>query len=330
MLPNGILISKPRVPASPSYPSKGRNLVLFTMLGIMLSVAVAIVADRMDTRVHDPAIVGNMTDLPSLAAIPSIEHEAGVRLQIGKLNHNNAFLESFRILRNNITFSAIDNPLKVIAVSSPGRAEGKSTISVNMAIAMAMDGKKVLLVDCDLRRPSIHNWMGVLREVGLTNVVKGLSSIEDAIVSTDIENVFCLPSGPLPPNPTEFLNSKHSRDLIKELSSMYDMIILDCPPCTGLSDVQVISTMADGVLLVVTMNRTLKPYLHIAMRTLNQVKAPLIGFVLNMVESRRQGYGYYYNYYYYYYDYDEQNVGDGHKKKGKRKHRVHKEKSDKA
>ena len=318
MLPNGILISKPRVPEAPSYPRTDRNIALFAMLGIMLSVVVAIVVDRVDIRVHDPSVMPGITDLPSLASIPFMDNEDAAYKQIGKLKHNSIFLESFRILRNNIMFSAIDNPLKVLAVSSPGPGEGKSTLAVNLAIAMAMDGKKVLLVDCDLRRPSIHNWMNLSREIGLTNVVKGLSNIKDAVCSTDIENVFCLPSGPLPPNPTEFLNSKHSRNIIKELSGMYDMLILDCPPCTGLSDVQVISTMADGVLLVVTINRTLKTYLHVALSTLSQVKAPIIGYVLNMVDSRRQGYGYYYNY-----DYDEQ----GGRNKFKRRCRMPKSKN---
>jgi capsular exopolysaccharide synthesis family protein len=316
-LPNGLLVSRGRVPekkASPSYPLYA---ALFILLGALVSAAAAVLAERIDTRIHDQMLPEKIIGSVPLGAIPNIEGQTGTRVRIGELEHNNAFLESFRILRNNIAFSSVDRELKVLAVTSPGRSAGKSTICVNLAIAMAMDGKRVLIVDGDLRRPSIHNWMNISREVGLTNVIQGLCPVDKAIFETGIERVWCLPSGPLPPNPTEFLNSQQSRRIFKELSGKYDMVIVDTPPATGLSDVQVISNLVDGVLMVVTINNTLRPYLHVAMRTLRQVGAPIIGFVLNRLELKRQGYGYYYNYYYYY-DYDEE-TDELNRKKRRRK-----------
>ncbi len=304
-LPNGKLVSHARVPVSPSYPQTKKNAMLFFMLGAMLSVGVAVIAERLDSRIHDLSLVERMTGLVSLGAIPETEHPDSERLLINKQHHNSAFLESFRILRNNIAFSAIDHQMKVIAVTSPGAAAGKTTTSINLAIALAMDGKKVIIVDCDLRRPSVHKWMGKPRDLGFTNVVKGLSTLDEAISTTEIENVSFLASGPLPPNPAEFLNSQHSRQIIRELAERYDLVIIDTPPAAGLSDVQVISTFVDGILMVITMSNTMKHYLQIAMRTLRQAGAPLIGFAVNRLEVKRQGYGYYYRYYYYDYDYTE-------------------------
>jgi capsular exopolysaccharide synthesis family protein len=221
---------------------------------------------------------------------------------------NSTLIESYRILRSNISFSAVDRQLKILAISSPGRSEGKSTTAANLAVAMAMDGKKVLLMDCDLRRPSQHKVFGIPRDVGFSNAVTGACKLSDAIMPTSVENLSIMPSGPIPPNPSEILNSVHSRQLFTDVADRYDLVIVDCPPCTGLSDVQVVSTIADGLLLLVCMDRTLKPALHMTLRTLRQVEAPLIGVVINRMELRRQGYYSYYNYYYYSYDYT--NDGD--------------------
>jgi len=156
-----------------------------------------------------------------------------------------------------------------------------------------MEGKRVLLVDGDMRRPSLHRIFRLSQERGLTTLVSGASTLEDTIVPTEIEHVFCLPAGPNPPNPPEVLNSQPSRDLFEQLAEMYDTVIVDCPPSTGLSDIQVISTIVDGVLLVVSMNQTLKPHLEITMRSLYQSGAPLIGMVLNRADINLKGCGYY-------------------------------------
>ncbi|WP_319586132.1 polysaccharide biosynthesis tyrosine autokinase [uncultured Desulfobulbus sp.] len=303
-LKNGKIISTAKSPTGPTYPNKSKNAVLFFLLGCMLSVAVAIIAEKLDIRLHDQATAERIAGVPTLSVIPEIaEGETNI---ISDIDRNSLLLESYRILRNNISFSSVDREIKLLAVTSPGRGEGKSTTATNLAVAMAMDGKRVLLIDCDLRRPSAHRKLAVSRDIGFTNVVTNTCKLEDAIVQTSVENLFLLPAGPIPPNPTEILNSQRSHQIFEQIRDMYDTIIVDCPPCVGLSDVQVLSTLVDGLILLVAMDQTLRPHLQIAMRALNQVDAPLIGVVLNRMEIRRQGYNSYYSYYYYYnYDYTQ-------------------------
>lgn len=303
-LKNGKLISTAKAPTGPTYPNKSKNAVLYFLLGCMLSIAIAIIAEKLDIRLHDQSVAERISGVPTLSVIPEIAQ--GETSIISDVDRNSLLLESYRILRNNISFSSIDREMKLLAVTSPGRGEGKSTTSTNLAVAMAMDGKKVLLIDCDLRRPSAHRKLSVSRDIGFTNVVTNTCKLEDAIVQTSVENLYLLPAGPIPPNPTEILNSQRSHQIFDQIRDMYDAVIVDCPPCVGLSDVQVLSNLVDGLILLIAMDQTLRPHLQIAMRALTQVDAPLIGIVLNRMEIRRQGYNSYYSYYYYYnYDYTQ-------------------------
>lgn len=316
-------IAAARAPKYKSYPKTIQNLIGFAFLGILVGLGLAMLGERMDTRVHDPFIVDRITGMTSLSAIPETEpssdHE-DAKLLIGQVENNHAFVESFRLLRNNIMFSSPDREIKLLAVTSPSKSEGKSTVAVNLAIALAMDGKKILIIDCDLRRPTIHNWMGVGREIGLTSVVKKISSLEDAIKPTPFPNLDCLTSGPLPPDPTEFLNSEQTRMIFEQASNLYDVVVLDSPPSTGLSDVQVISTVADGMILVVALNATTKQSLVATTRMLKQANAPMLGTAINRIQYQRSSYGYYaYSYYYYYSAYDEDESPKKKKRRRKKK-----------
>jgi capsular exopolysaccharide synthesis family protein len=170
----------------------------------------------------------------------------------------------------------------------------------------------------------MHNLLNVMRDVGFTNVLMGTSKLEDAVISTEYEGLSFLPAGTLPPNPSEVLSSQPSRDLFKRLAKSYDIVILDCPPAAQLSDVQVISTIVDGMLLLVAINRTFKRGLQFTYRALTQVSAPLIGLVMNRVELHRHRYGYY-GYYYGKYDYYSQegydNLDDAQNKQSHHKHK---------
>ncbi|MCE5324013.1 polysaccharide biosynthesis tyrosine autokinase [bacterium] len=293
-LPNGMLVSRARIPGAPAYPDLRKNAIRYFLLGILLSVLVAIIADWLDSRVHEQTLVEEISDLPILSRIPNVSDPA--QRMLSDRDHSAAMLESFRILRNNLSFSNIDRKNKILAVTSPGAGDGKTTTAINLAVAIAMEGKRVLLVEGDFRRPSLHDLFEVPTTLGFTAVLTGVSTLEQAIIKTSVENLSCLTSGPLPPHPTEILNSQQSRALFKKLAEMYDTIVIDCPPCVGLSDIQVISTIADGMLLVVSMNHTLRPHLYMTMRMLAQVKAPLIGLIINRIEMRRRGHGYYYYY----------------------------------
>lgn len=322
-LPNGKIASRARLPIKPASPQVARNIILYSLIGALVAVGAAFVVERLDTRVHDPHLVERITGFPTLSAVPDVPASEAGRPLIGSVeSHNSAFLESFRMLRNNITFSAPDRRLNTLAVTSPGRGEGKSTTSINLAIAFAMDGKRVLLIDGDLRRPSLHVTLGLSRDVGLTTVVRGLRSLDEAVLETEFENVFCLTSGPLPPNPTEFLNSAHCRQVIEQAKREYDLVLIDSPPCSGLSDMQVISTLVDGVVLVVALNVSQRQQLLGTMHTLRQAGAPMLGISLNRVDLKRPGYGYYSYYYYYGYEEDSPTTRKSKKKNSRTKEKV--------
>ena len=291
MLPNGMLISRAEKSDKPAYPNMKSSVVLFILLGAMMGVALALILERLDSRVHDESALRNISGLTALSVVPDTRRDSPQLL--GNNASNNALLESFRILRNNIHSSIIDQQLKIIAITSPGRSEGKSTTTLNLAAAMAIEGKSVIIVDCDIRRPSLHKIIGVPRNPGLTSVIAQDSRLEDTILATQDKNVCFLPAGPADPNPAEILNSQACRMLFRKLSEQYDVVLMDCPPTVGLSDIQIVSTIADGVLLVVSIDQTLKPHLNMTLRSLAQAEAPVIGVVLNRMNIHKRGYGYY-------------------------------------
>ncbi len=302
-LPNGFIASHSMLADDPSSPNIPKNITLFFLLALVLSFLMAFGLDKLDVRIHEPSEVERILGAPILSAIPETRH-SGIRPILGELQEeSSSFLESFRILRNNIAFSNPDKPVKILAVTSSVRAEGKSTTSINLAIAMAMDGKSVLLIDCDLRRPTLHTWLKVPRDVGLTNAISGQKEISEVIIPSGHDRLCCLLTGPLPPNPTEMLNSAKARELFKELTGQYDLVILDCPPCIGLSDVQVISTIVDSVVIVTSLSVSKKNLLRGTIQALRQAGAPVIGFVFNRLAPGSGAYAYRYGYYYGYYEY---------------------------
>lgn len=326
-MPSGMIASHAMPNSNPSNPY-GRNLALVVILASACAAAGAILFEKLDLAIHDPATADRITGLTSLAAIPITDLKKDqptplegdrIRLLIGNVEHDNAFLESFRLLRNNIAFAETDSPVTVLGVTSAGASEGKSTVSVNLAIALGMDGKRVLVIDGDLRQPTIHKWFKSGRETGLTTVVQGRASLADTVRASEYDGVSFLPSGPLPPNPTEVLNSMSCRRVFMEARHSYDFVIVDCPPASGLSDVQVITTMVDASLLVVTLQKTNKNALAAATRLLTQAGAKMLGTVVNRIDMRFGKYSYASYYYSYNYNYSEEDRTNGEKTKRKKK-----------
>lgn len=297
ILPNGSVISKARPDAQPFLPNTRRDLALYLLVSLLLAAGVAAIVERLDVRIHDQETAERIAGTVTLAGIP--EQPANAPLLLSEVDRNSAFLESFRVLRNNISFVDIDRSLRLLAITSTGPGEGKTTIAANLAQVMAMDGKRVLVVDCDLHRPNMHTLMKRPREVGFTSVLTGANTLEQAIVNSDFPGVDFLPSGPLPPNPSEILNSQQSCQLFQRLAADYDLVVIDCPPCVKLSDIQVLSTIADRLLLLVAVGHTLAPGLQLAVRSLKQANAPLLGLIVNRLKLDQQRYGcqYYYTAY---------------------------------
>lgn len=286
---------------NPVEPNFLREVMYYVLFGILFGIAVAFILENIDTAIHEEVSVMRFTNSPCLGRIPLVNTTEDERVQIG-LSHNNKILEPFRIFRNNLLFLDSDNEKKIFAITGPDAKQGKSTISINLAIVMALDGKKVLLVDADLRKPNIAKWFGIKNNKGYSNLVKGLCTLEEAVKKSDIANLDLLPTGPLPPNPTEFLNSRANRETVKKLKENYDVIIYDTSPCSFIADTQIVSTYVDGVVMVVTIKQTKKNSLKHAIDHMRSVNAPLLGYVLNKIPISNRGY---YSKYYYYSSYYE-------------------------
>jgi capsular exopolysaccharide synthesis family protein len=201
--------------------------------------------------------------------------------------------ESCRSLRTNIVFSYADRQLKTLVVSSANPREGKTTLVMYLGTTMAQSGQRVLLVDTDMRRPRLHTSTGVPGSKGLSNLIVGEESYDDAIKSTEIPNLYVLPCGPLPPNPAELLMSKRFGVVLEELGKRFDRVILDSPPLGAVTDAVVLSKQSDGVALVVRAGKTLRDEVKRSVRQIRDVDGQVVGVILNQLDAHDRRYGYY-------------------------------------
>ncbi|MBZ4663239.1 MAG: CpsD/CapB family tyrosine-protein kinase [Caloramator sp.] len=212
-------------------------------------------------------------------------------------NPKSPISESYRTLRTNIQFSSFDKDIKTIVVTSSAPGEGKSTTVGNLALVMAQSGKRVLLIDADLRKPTVHKKFKLSNQTGLTNIL-----IEDKnpfeVIQKYSDNLYILTSGILPPNPAEVVASNKLRNFINEMKNHFDYILLNSPPVIAVTDAQILSSFLDGVILVVSSGEAEKELVKKSKDLLDKVNANIIGVVLNKLELKsRKGYGYYYYYY---------------------------------
>lgn len=202
--------------------------------------------------------------------------------------------EQFRTIRTNIEFSGVDEQIQVIMVTSSGPMEGKSTTTANLAVVFAQQDKRVLLVDADLRKPTVHYTFNQLNNFGLTSVLSGQVQLKAAANVTDVPNLSVLTSGPIPPNPAELLGSKSMAKFIKEARENYDVILFDTPPILAVTDAQVLGTQCDGSILVVFSGKTEMEHAKKAKELLEATTSKLLGAVLNGKKLQNSDYYYYY------------------------------------
>jgi capsular exopolysaccharide synthesis family protein len=202
--------------------------------------------------------------------------------------------EQYRTIRTNIQYSSVDQELKVIMVTSSGPAEGKSTTVANLAVTFAQLGKKVLLVDADLRKPTVHYTFGVNNLFGFTTVLTKQRSLESVVRETEIQDLYVLTSGPIPPNPAELLISKSMEQFIEEAKEQFDYVLFDTPPLLAVADPQILANQCDGSILVVFSERTEIEQAKKAKELLENAHSKLLGVVLNHKEAQKNDYYYYY------------------------------------
>lgn len=215
--------------------------------------------------------------------------------------------EAYRTLRTNIQYSSFDKEIRTILVTSTEMGEGKSTTAGNLAFAFSQNEKKVIIIDCDLRKPSLHKRFRISNMIGLSDILVGAEKLDDGIFEFS-ENLHIMTSGKVPPNPSEMLGSKAMSRLLDELKETYDYIIIDTAPVRVVTDAQILSTKVDGTILVIMAEKTKKEAVHEAYELLKKVKANVLGTVLNGVENRK-------NKYYYYYGTDEGKLEGKNRKK---------------
>lgn len=218
-----------------------------------------------------------------------------IRLAV-KSDPKSPMAEAIRTLRTNLQFVGLDRPLRTLMITSAGPGEGKTSISSNLACALAESGKRTILVGADLRKPAVHKLFRASNAVGLTNVILGQASLDEALVQTDCEGLWLLPAGPIPPNPAELIGSKAMRALIEEMKARSDMVIFDATPVLAVTDAALLGAMVDGTLLVVAMNQSPRELVREAVAQLRKVNANILGVVANRV-LLKESQAYYYYYY---------------------------------
>lgn len=234
---------------------------------------------------------------------------------ITQRNPKSPVSEAFRTLRTNIQFSNIDKNITTIVVTSAGPNEGKSTVAANLAYTIGQEDRKVLLIDCDMRKPTVHKAFRITNLFGLTNILMEEKSIDDVVYTGKDEfgGLYVLTSGPIPPNPAELLNSTKMERFLKEARAEYDMIILDAPPVGIVTDAAILSTIADGVILVAASGEANIDETKRGKELLDKVNAHIIGAVLNKIPMEDMS-----QYRYGYYAYGEENLDEREKRPGKR------------
>ncbi len=291
-------------PVEPSSPRVLLNTLFAALLGLLIALGLAFLFDYLDDTLKSPDDVNETAGLPTLGVISQMrtdkkqtEHQ---RLAV-LVTPRSPAAEAFRTLRTNLEFASVDKLLHSLLVTSAVPGEGKSTMSANIALTFAQAGKRVILLDADMRRPSLHRMFEVPNSHGLTTLLRADGTAISSIAhQSDEPNLKVITTGPLPPNPAELLGSQRMRDVLTRLLSEADLIVVDSPPLHAVTDAAVLASEMDGTLLVIHSGHTRRGAVRQAIEALERVGANVVGAALNMVTARSSA-GYYYRYYGEYY-----------------------------
>jgi receptor protein-tyrosine kinase len=285
------------VPNQPVVPKKKRNIAFGLALGILLGIGLAFLRDALDNTVKDRKGLEEITGVGLVGSIP-LDKERPKEPAISFEKDNSAIAESFRKLRTNLQFLAVDNPPRVIVVTSSTPNEGKSTTSINLALALAEAENNVVLVDGDMRRPSLHTYLGLVGQVGFSTVLSGQATIDEALQKSRFPGLTVLTAGTVPPNPSELLGSLAGKKLLSELRGQFDYVVVDSSPLLAVTDAAILAANSDGVLIMTRFGQTKRDQLAHAVGNLNDVGASVLGAVFTMTPARaNEPYSYNYSYY---------------------------------
>jgi capsular exopolysaccharide synthesis family protein len=298
-------VSAAQVPTSPVSPTPKRDGLVALFVGLILGVGLAFLREYLDDTIKSKEDVeAALGALTVLSIVPRVEdwRDPSTTELVSIDQPKSSAAEAYRTLRTSVQFVGLERQMKLIQVTSPAAAEGKTTTLANLGVALARAGKRVVMADCDLRRPRVESFFGLANDVGFTNVVVGDISLADAVQHVPNEpRLAILPAGPPPPNPSELLSTRRASEMLRLLGEEADYVLVDSPPVLPVTDAIVIAGIVDATIMVVTANSTTKRQSQRALELLEQIDAPMIGAVLNGVEHGDRGYGYAYGYSYGYY-----------------------------
>ena len=314
------VVDRARVPLHPARPSIPRNLEFALLIGLVVGVVIALGLEALDTTVRTPEQAESISGLPILGVIPlqsalgavtgikkahllqkAPRNNIGPRPLISHLEPRSEITEAYRALRTSILLSSVSHPPRSILVTSSVPQDGKTMTCVNIAIVLAQQGKRILLLDADMRRPNIHRAFGLNGQVGLSNILTGSAKVNDAIQASVQPNLFVIPAGPVPPHPAELLSSPLMQDLLGKWRDDYDHVIIDSPPVISVTDPVILSVQTDAVLLVIRSGQTTAAHVRRTRDLLQSVNAGLLGVVVNAADPGSPDYYYYYGSKYRYY-----------------------------
>ena len=308
------LIDTPTEPKTPVSPKTGTNVGIGFLTALVLGMALALLREALDNTLKTPDDLEKRMNVTFLGLLPALEDDDGppnkrkrrarrIKTELAPelLVHErpaSGIAEAARSLRTNLMFMNPDHPFRRILVTSAAPAEGKTTVACAIAISLAQGGQRICIIDCDLRRPRIHRIFDRAGDIGLMNVIMGEATIEEAAKPTIVPNLYSIPCGPIPPNSADIIASEKFRLFLDELGKHFDRIVLDSPPVVAVTDSAILSTLCDGVVMVVRAFKTTFALSRTGFRALRDVNAPIAGAVLNAVNLDRHEYAYQRYYYY--------------------------------
>ena len=300
---NITVVDSSQVPTSPHKPNLQKNLLMATILGLLGGIGLAFFLEYLDDRLHRPEDLEKVIQLPILGVIPVVKRQKGEETSVLALDLHrdlrSSFAEAYRSVRTALQFSTRDGAPRRFIVTSTSAGDGKSTTALSLAINFSQTGRPVLLIDADLRNPSLHKSLATDNSRGLSNYLSGDLPILAGVRTSTIPNLFIIPTGPLPPNPVELLSGPKLPALLEKLGERFAHIIIDAPPVLGLADALVLGNQVGTVLYVVAAGSTKKAHAKVALKRLRLAGVTPIGVVMTKVDLRDGMYGYESAYYYY-------------------------------